>query len=93
MDAEYSKRELDSHFKELGDKIQENTDITRQLNIKVGIQNGQVGKLESKWTGVVMAGTVLVFLLGLIMSLIVYSFNLAQSNQEQEILLRINKIS
>ncbi len=90
-ETNYSKRELDEHFRDLGGKMDANTDLTKDLVTKVGIQNGRVGKLEGKFNGVALAGTVAVFLLGIIMSLVVYSFNKSMENQKNEILLEISK--
>lgn len=87
----YSKRELDEHFKELGLKIDTNTELTKDLGIKVGIQNGRVAKTEATLKGSLMAGTVAVFLLGIIMSLVVYSFKVSLNNQKNEILLEIKE--
>ena len=91
MDKDYTKRELDEHFKVIGDKLDANTKLTEELNTKVGIQNGRVGKLESKWTGVVMGGSVSIFLIGILMSLLVYSFRLSLVNLKNEVLLEINQ--
>ncbi len=90
MNDDYSKRELDQHFKDLGDKIDFNTKLTEDLNKKVGIQNGRVGKLETKWNSVVIGGIVGVALIGTIIGLVVYSFQLSQENLKQSILLQIN---
>lgn len=89
-EVDYSKRELDDHFNDVTVKIGEVKISVDNLNDKVAIQNGRVARLETKWNGVVMAGCVLIFLIGLIISLVVYSFNLAQENLRQSILLEIN---
>lgn len=89
MEPDYTKRELDEYFKELGSKIDANTELTKDLNIKVGIQNGRVAKTEATLKGAVMAGSVAVFLVGIIMSLSVYAFNISLKNQKSEILLEI----
>ncbi len=87
----YSKRELDEHFKEMGEKIDKNTEITQKLDIKVGIANGRTGKLEGKFNAVALSGSVAVFLIGIIMSLIVYSFKISQENLKSTILLEISQ--
>lgn len=89
MDQDYTKRELDTHFKELGDKIEENTALTKSLDLKVGIQNGRVSRLESRWLGVTIAGGACVFLMGIIISLVVYSFNTSLGKLKSDILLEI----
>lgn len=113
MDKDYSKREIDQHFIQLTDKITEvssdlarkiddNTTLTRDLNTKVGIQNGRVVKSEvaienlqkewqSKWKGFLVGASLTVFLVGVIISLVVYSFKLSLDNQRQQIMLEINE--
>lgn len=85
----YSKRELDEHFKDLKGSIDSVFLGVKELNIKVGIQNGRVAKTEGTLRGAVMAGSVAVFLLGIIMSLVVYSFKLSQDNLKTTILLEV----
>lgn len=82
----YSKRELDEHFKTIGDKLDLNTALTKELGIKVGIQNGSVGNLKAWRTGITMAIGVIAFI---VIPLIVYSFQLSQENLKNSILLEI----
>lgn len=89
----YSKRELDEHFGDLGKRIDAVGDGVKELNTKVGIQNGRVAKTEATLRGTVMAGSVAVFLLGIIMSLVVYSFHISLENQRSQILLEIANIN
>ena len=89
MDADYSKREIDDHFRNLGEKIDENTRLTRDLDKKVGIQNGRVSKLEKKWYGAVIGGTVALALIGTIIGLVIYSFKLSLENTKNSILLEV----
>lgn len=89
-ESNYSKRELDEHFKTLGDKIDDNTNLTRDLNIKVGIQNGSVGNLKAWRTGISMVIAVMAFL---VIPLVVYSFKLSQENLKNTILLEIKHIN
>jgi hypothetical protein len=85
----YSKRELDEHFKVVNDKLDGNTALTESLNVKVGIQNGRVSKLETKIGGWIIAVGCITFLFAIITSLIVYSFKLSQENLRSSILLEI----
>ena len=88
----YSKRELDEHFtdsKKDSDNILKNV---VELVGRVGIQNGRLGKLESKFLSVTIAGTCAIFLLGIIMSLIVYSFQISQDNLKNSILLEVRNL-
>lgn len=98
MEAEYSKRELDEYFNDVKErfnrqdvslaKIDKKTD---EIDKKVSIQNGRTAKLESWRTGIAMSGAAAVFLIGIIMSLIVYSFQLSQENLKNSILLEVKK--
>lgn len=99
METEYTKREMDEHFKDVKErfdrqdlKLAEIQATGKATDAKVAIQNGRVGKLESKWTGVVMGGGVGVFLIGIIMSLIVYSFIVSQENLKSSILLEVKQM-
>lgn len=92
MEENYSKRELDEHFKDVKSSIGGVKEVVDELNIKVGIQNGRVGKTEATLKGSLMAGSVAVFLLSIIMSLVVYSFNISQSNLRANILLEVKGI-
>lgn len=85
----YSKRELDEHFKNISEKIEENTELTRALNVKVGIQNGSVGNLKAWRTGITMALGVVSFL---VLPLIIYSFKLSQENLKNTILLQLKNV-
>lgn len=94
----YSLRELDDHFTQVQRRFDVQDTTLGNLNTKidavdkkVGIQNGRTAKLESWRTGLVMSGAVLIFLIGIIMTLIVYSFQLSQENLKNTILLEIKK--
>lgn len=89
MEADYSKRELDEHFSDLKGDVAEVKKGIDSLNTKVGIQNGRVGKLETKWNSVVIGGIVGMALVGTIMGLAIYSFRLSLDNLHQSILLEI----
>ncbi len=98
MEADYSKRELDEHFKDINARFDKQDIVLREIkdtgkatDTKVGIQNGRVAKLETWKTGLIMAGIAVVFLFGIIMSLIVYSFQLSQQNLKSDILLQLKK--
>ncbi len=91
MNDNYSKRELDEHFKDVKTQIDAVTKLGTAIDIKVGIQNGRVTKNETWIRGVIMAGSASLFLLGIIGSLIVYSFKLSQDNLRNTILLEIKK--
>lgn len=93
MEENYSKRELDEHFKDVTLKISEVKDITVAIDTKVGIQNGRVTKSETWIKGVIMAGSASVFLLGIIMSLVVYSFSISQDNLKNSILLEVKHMN
>lgn len=84
----YSKRELDEHFKTLLNKIEENTVLTRDLGVKVGIQNGNVGNLKAWRTGISMVIALIAFI---VIPLVVYSFTISQENLKNTILLEIKK--
>ncbi len=88
----YTKDILDEHFKDVGKRFDTQDTLLKSLNEKVGIQNGRVAKTEATLKGSLMAGSVAVFLLGIIMSLVVYSFNISQSNLRAGILLEIKGI-
>ena len=87
----YSKREQDERHKDLKDSILAVGDIVKELNIKVGIQNGRVAKTEATVKGSIMAGSVAVFLIGIIMTLVVYSFQISQENLKNSILLEVQQ--
>lgn len=93
QEADYTKRELDQHFKDLGEKIDYNTTLTKSLNDKVGFQNGRVTKLEEYRKTMVKnistIGSIVVFLLLIIISLVSFSFKLSQENLRNSILLEI----
>lgn len=96
MEDNYSKREMDEHFKDVRERFDKQDVFLQRLdknvegvNIKVGIQNGRVAKLESWRTGLIMAGAACVFLMGIIISLVVYSFQLSQNNLKNTILLEL----
>lgn len=97
-DAPYTKRELDDHFKQMNERFDrqdtrlisiENTGVATDK--KVAIQNGRVSKLETKWYGLVIGGTVCLGLIGTIIGLTIYSFKLSQDNLRQQILLELKK--
>lgn len=90
MNENYSNREIDSHFANVNDNIGEIKVLVVDLNTKVGIQNGRVVKLESRAAWMAGVGATAVFLFGIILSLIVYSFQLSQENLKQSIFLEIN---
>ncbi len=96
MEADYTKRELDDHFKQMNERFdrQDAKLISIEatgaaLDKKVGIQNGRVLKLETKWYGVVIGGLVGLALIGTIIALVVYSFQLSQENLKNTILLEV----
>lgn len=91
MDDNYSKRELDEHFKDVKSSIGELKLVAEKIDVKVGIQNGRVAKTEATVRGVTMAGSVAVFLIGIIMSLVVYSFKESQENLKNSILLEVKQ--
>lgn len=100
MENDYSKRELDEHFRDVKErfdrqdiKLAEIQFTGKATDNKVAIQNGRVGKLESKWAGVVIGGGVAVFLFGIIMSLVVYSFMVSQENLKNSILLEVKQMN
>lgn len=92
MDENYSKRELDEHFLDIKKSIGEVEKKVDSLNLKVGIQNGRVSKTEGTLKGAIMAVSVAVFLIGIIMSLVVYSFKLSQDNLKNTILLEVQQM-
>lgn len=99
-DKDYSKRETDEmmkgvhhRFDDIGSTLDNIGKDVASLSDKVGIQNGRVSKLESKWIGVTMAGSVAIVLIGMIISLVVYSFKVSQDNLKSTILLEISSIN
>ncbi len=86
MEADYTKRELDDHFRRLGEKIDENTRITKDLGVKVDKTNGSVGNLKAWRTGLGMCVALIAFI---VIPLMVYSFQLAQENLRNQILLQV----
>ncbi len=102
-DENYSKREMDTYFTEVkgrfdsqDEKLEEIREITKATDDKVGIQNGRVTKTEATVSSSVkaftVAGTVAIFLIGIIMSLIVYSFKISQDNLQAQILLSVEQM-
>lgn len=92
MEENYSKRELDEHFKDVKAKVEEVAILAKAIDTKVGIQNGRVTKSESWIKGVIMAGAASIFLVGIIMSLVVYSFTVSQENLKNSILLEVKQM-
>lgn len=92
METDYSKREIDEFMKDLKQSAELIKTGLEDLNVKVGIQNGRVAKTEGTLKGAVMAGTVTIFLMGIIMSLVVYSFKLSQENLKNSILLEVEQL-
>ncbi len=89
----YSKRELDEHFKDVKMGVEQVNKGVESLNTKVAIQNGRVTKSETWVKGLAMVGTSSLFLLGIIMSLVVYSFKLSQENLKATILLEVKNLT
>lgn len=103
MDKDYSKREIDKYFMDINEKIdtnhKENHDAwiktgeaVQDLANRVAIQNGRVGKLEAQAKSIIVGCSVGVFLIGIIISLVVYSFQISMENQRNTILLEFNTI-
>lgn len=92
MDADYSKREIDEHFKNVQHLLGDVKSGVDDLNKKVGIQNGRVAKLEGKAMWVTGVGFTLTFLMAIIMGLIVYSFQISQENLKNSVLLEVRSI-
>jgi hypothetical protein len=91
MDENYTKRELDEHFKDLKESVH-NIDMgLSELNKKVGLQNGRVGKLETKIGGWIIAVGCITFLFGIITALVIYSFQLSMENLKTSILLEVKQ--
>lgn len=88
IDENYSKRELDEHFKDVQKQFEVQNTLLRDLNTKVGIQNGSVGNLKAWRTGITMTIAVLAFL---VIPLIIYSFQISQENLKNSILLEIKQ--
>ncbi len=98
MEADYTKRELDEHFNDMKERFnRQDVALAKidkkatDIDTKVGIQNGRVGKLETKWNSVVIGGIVGMALIGTIITLVVYSFKLSQENLKNTILLELKK--
>lgn len=86
MEDNYSKRELDDHFRNVNDSIGKVAMDVKELVIKVGIQNGSVGNLKAWRTGTTMAIAVIAFL---VIPLVIYSFKLSLDNVKISILSEI----
>lgn len=89
LEENYSKRELDEHFKDIKDSIEGIRKLGTAIDAKVGIQNGRVTKTETWMKAVIFAGSCAFVLVGIIGSLIVYSFQLSQDNLKNTILLQL----
>ena len=87
----YTKDMLDEHFKDLKESVSGVSKGIEALNVKVGIQNGRIGKLEGKFNAVALAGSSAVVLVGIIISLVVYSFTISQENLKNSILLEVSQ--
>lgn len=92
MDDNYSKRELDEHFIDMGKRFDNQDKLLESLNTKVGVQNGRVTKSETTLKAIWMAIGAITFLFGIITSLVIYSFNLSQENLKTTILLEVNQM-
>ena len=80
-DTDYTNRELDKEFKQIHD-AQRHSD--KELHVKLDeiicltrLTNGRVTKLEN-WKGRIVGGMVVI--VGIVIPLIIYSFNLALTN-------------
>lgn len=84
-DRPYNKRELDMKFTAVIDRIDElakdqddkhgqNSVLLNAIDGKVSVTNGKVKKLEKWQAGLIMAGSVALFMGGIIVSLIVYIY-------------------
>jgi len=89
-EQQYTNREIDAHFKVVNDTLSAISKGVGELNDKVGIQNGRVVKMESRWSNALIGGAVLLFLLSAISGLGIYAFGLSQENLKSDILLDIN---
>ncbi len=90
-DQYYNKNMLDEHFSNVDKRFDAQDTMLIDLNRKVGIQNGRTSKLETKWASVVIGGLVATALVGTIIALVVYSFQLSQENLKNTILLELKK--
>ena len=77
------------------ERLQEYADkMIRQaeaVDRKVGIQNGRTAKLEGKSAWMTGVGVTAIFMIGIIITLVVYSFQLSQDNLKKTILLELRK--
>lgn len=91
---------IDTYHTETIEKIGKVTEEMISLNTKVGIQNGRVTKNETaianlqvewtgKWKGFLIGAGITLFLIGVIITLTIYSFQLSQENLKNTILLEI----
>lgn len=91
MTENFSPRELQNHFETLGQAIRTVGVDVKDLDKKLDTQTVETGKLKLKQSWFMGLGTSAVFLFSVIISLVVYSFNLRIENAKQAVLLEVNQ--
>jgi hypothetical protein len=93
MTENFSTRELQNHFENLGQAIKGVGSDVKELDKKLDNQTAETAKLKLKQSWFMGLGTGAVFLFSLIIGLVVYSFKLSIDNAKQAVLLEVNQKS
>ncbi len=88
MEADYSKRELDEHFKTVNVRFDRQDIQLAEIKLQTTKTNGSVLTLKAWRTGLTMCLAIITFI---VIPLIIYSFQLSQENLKNTILLELNK--
>lgn len=80
-----TKEQISELAKDQDYKHGQNTDILNTIDAKVSVTNGKVKKLEKWQAGLIMAGSVALFMGGIIISLVVYIYQYQLTQQATRI--------
>lgn len=86
MEPEYSKRELDEHFRRMNERFDAQDKKLVSIDEQTKKTNGNVGSLKAWRFGITMCLGLIAFL---VLPLIIYSFRLSQENLKNTILLEL----
>lgn len=89
MNEDYSKRELDEHFKAMDSRFDKQDVQLTEIKVQTTKTNGSVISLKAWRTGLTMCLAIIAFI---VIPLIVYSFQLSQENLKNSILLELKTI-
>lgn len=81
----YSKREMDSFKDELRGRLDNQDKVADATLTQAKTTNGRVNKLEALTKGIIMSGTVVVFMGGVIVGLVVYIYQYQLTQQSTRI--------